>query len=141
MSIKTRRFRDVSVGEALPELAVPITTTTIVAGAVASRDFTPVHHDKIYAQSQGLQDVIMNTLTTNGFVSRYVIGWAGPDAILKGIAIKLGAPNYPGDTMKLTGTVKAKHEDDGVVEVAIAGQNSWGDHVTGTVRVALPMGA
>jgi acyl dehydratase len=141
MSTKTIAFKDVGVGSKLPELPVEVTTTMIVAGALASRDFTPVHHDRSAAQAQGMQDVFMNILTTNGLVGRYVTDWAGPSAVIKSVAIKLGAPNLPGDTMRLTGTVKAKDEREGVVELEIAGTNSWGDHVTGTVRVALPTGA
>ena len=135
---RTLGFADVAVGAALPPLSVPVTTTSIVAGAIASRDYTPVHHDKAAAQSQGLQDVIMNILTTNGLVGRYVTDWAGPDAILTGVAIKLGAPNLPGDTMKFAGKVAAKDEKAGTVSVEVVGTNSWGDHVTGRVTVALP---
>lgn len=141
MSAKTMAFKDVAVGSKLPELQIPVTTTLIVAGALASRDYTPVHHDRAAAQASGMQDVFMNILTTNGLVGRYVTDWAGPDAVLTGVAIKLGAPNLPGDTMKMTGTVKSKDEAHGLVEVAVVGSNSWGDHVTGTVRVALPKGA
>ena len=132
---------EVAVGSELPELAIDVTTTLVVAGALASRDFTPVHHDKAAAQAQGMQDVFMNILTTNGLVGRYVTDWAGPGARLTGAAIKLGTPNLPGDTMKLRGTVTAKDEAAGTVAVAVVGSNSWGDHVTGTVRVALPKGA
>jgi acyl dehydratase len=135
---RTLALADISVGTALPELPVPVTTTMIVAGALASRDFTALHHDKAAAQAGGMQDVFMNILTTNGLVGRYVTDWAGPDAVLHRVAIKLGAPNLPGDTMKLSGTVRAKDEEKGVVEIQIAGTNSWGDHVTGTVTVALP---
>lgn len=138
--MSTRKLTAVQVGEKLPELAVPITTTTIVAGALATQDFTPVHHDKAAAQAQGLPDIIMNTMTTNGLISRYVTDWAGPDAILKKIAIKLGAPNSPGDMMKLNGTVKAVDTAAGVVDIDVSGTNSWGDHVTAAVRVALPKG-
>ena len=141
MNTKTIQFKDVSVGMKLPELAIDISTTLIVAGALASRDFTTLHHDKAAAQAGGMQDVFMNILTTNGLVGRYVTDWAGPDVILTGMAIKLGAPNLPGDTMKMTGTVKAKDERGGLVEVAVVGSNSWGDHVTGTVKLALPAGA
>ena len=135
---RTLALADISVGTALPELPVPISTTMIVAGALASRDFTALHHDKAAAHAGGMQDVFMNILTTNGLVGRYVTDWAGPDAVLHRVAIKLGAPNLPGDTMKLSGTVRAKDEEKGVVEIQIAGTNSWGDHVTGTVTVALP---
>ncbi len=131
----------VKVGDELPELDIELTTSLIVSGAVVSRDFTPVHHDKAAAQAAGMPDVFMNILTTNGLVGRYVTDWAGMDAVIKRVAIKLGGPNLPGDTMRLTGTVKAVHEGEGVVDVEIAGKNAWGNHVTGTVSVALPRAA
>ena len=140
MAKQTVTFDQAKVGYALPPLAIPITTTLVVAGALASRDYTPVHHDKAAAQAQGMQDVFMNILTTNGLVGRYVTDWAGPDAVVKNVAIKLGAPNLPGDTMKMSGKVTAADAASGVVEVAVVGANGWGDHVTGTVKVALPKG-
>ena len=130
-------YEGTPVGTELPPLAIPITTTLVVAGAIASRDFTPVHHDKSAAQAQGMQDVFMNILTTNGIVGRYVTDWAGPDALLAAVSIKLGTPNLPGDTMKLSGSVTSKDDAHGIVEVKVVGSNSWGDHVTGTVKVAL----
>jgi hypothetical protein len=108
----------------------------IVATAIASRDYQDVHHDPSLAQQRGSQDVFMNILATNGFVGRFVTDWAGPDAVIKGVAIRLGAPNYPGDVMALTGEVTAK--GCGTVEIAIRGINRLGDHVSGTVKVALP---
>ena len=140
MSTETIKFKGVSIGGKLPEVSIELTPALIIGGAIASRDFNPVHHDKAHAQSQGLPDVIMNILTTNGLVGRYVTDWAGPNAIVKNIAIKLGAPNMPGDTMKMKGTIKAKDESDGTVEVDVVGSNAWGHHVTGTVKVALPTG-
>ena len=138
MTMTTLTFDDVGVGTVLPEVPIPITTTLIVAGALASRDFTALHHDKAAAQAGGMQDVFMNILTTNGLVGRYVTDWAGPNALLQRVAIKLGAPNLPGDTMKMTGSVKKKDEATKTLEVEVAGRNSWGDHVTGTVVLALP---
>jgi hypothetical protein len=82
----------------------------------------------------------MNILTTNGLVGRYVTDWAGPDAVVKNIVIKLGAPNVPGDTMKMRGTIKAKDDSDATVVVDVVGANGWGNHVNGTVKVALPTG-
>ncbi|NUR27787.1 MAG: MaoC family dehydratase [Catenulispora sp.] len=122
------------VGETLPELIVPITPTRIVAGAIASRDYQDVHHDVPAAREKGSPDIFMNILTTNGYVGRYVTDWAGPQARILKIAIRLGVPNYPGDTMTLTGSV-TRVEDDGTVEVAVRGANRLGDHVTGTVTL------
>jgi hypothetical protein len=78
----------------------------------------------------------MNILSTNGFVGRFITDWTGPDGTIKAVSIRLGAPNHPGDTMTMTGSVTAK--DAGVVDVAVRGANSRGDHVTGTVKVVLP---
>jgi len=133
----TLRFDDVEVGDALPPLAVPLTRTLIVATAIASRDYQDVHHDPGLAVERGSKDVFMNILSTNGFVGRFVTDWAGPDAVLRSVAIRLGAPNYPGDTMTITGSVTAK-DDDRVVEVTLLVSNQPGNHETGTVRVALP---
>jgi acyl dehydratase len=130
------RYDDVSVGDELPELAVPLTRTLIVATAIASRDYQDVHHDPGLANQRGSPDIFMNILSTNGFVGRFVTDWAGPDARLTSVKIRLGAPNYPGDTMTMSGSVTSK--DGGIVEVSVRGANRLGDHVTGTVTVELP---
>jgi 3-oxo-4,17-pregnadiene-20-carboxyl-CoA hydratase beta subunit len=120
-------------GDILPPLDVPVTRTLIVSGALASRDFQEVHHDAEAARAQGAKDIFMNILTTNGLVSRLVTDWAGPKVVVKGISLRLGVPNYPGDTMRLTGSVKSVSGDEADVEVR--GANSLGDHVVATVRV------
>jgi acyl dehydratase len=130
------RYDDVNVGDELPKLDIPLTRTLIVATAIASRDYQDVHHDPGLAQERGSKDIFMNILTTNGFVGRFITDWAGPDALLKSVKIRLGAPNYPGDTMSMTGQVTKK--EDGVIEVSLKGSNSLGDHVTGTATLELP---
>jgi acyl dehydratase len=140
MSTPNLRIEDVHEGDKLPEQDIELTTSLIVGGALASRDFTPVHHDKAVAQATGMQDVFMNILCTNGLVGRYVTSWTGIDGTLKNVAIKLGTPNLPGDTMKMSGTVKSVDASSGLVEVAVVGKNSWGNHVEGTVKVTVPAG-
>ena len=133
-----KRISQVQVGEELPALDVPLTAAIIVGGAIASRDYTPVHHDRSAAQASGMSDVFMNILTTNGYVGRFVTDWAGPDAAIRKVAIKLGAPNLPGDTMKMRGRVAKVDAASGNVEVEVVAKNAWGDHATGTVTVGLP---
>ena len=133
-----KTFDAVSVGDELPPLAVPITVPLIVGGAIATRDYFPGHHDLEAARALGSPHIFMNILTTNGLVQRFVEGWAGPRGTLKTLKIKLGAPNYPGDTMTFTGSVTGTHEADRSVELTLAGRNARGPHVTGTVRVQLP---
>jgi len=129
---------EVRVGTQLPPLEIPITRTLIVAGAIASRDYQDVHHDPEAARTKGSPDVFMNILTTNGLVGRYITDHFGPTAVLRKVAIRLGAPNYPGDTMVLSGTVE--EVDGAIATVRVVGENGVGRHVTGTVTVTLPPG-
>jgi len=136
----TLRFDEVNAGDELPPCPIPITTKLIVAGALASRDFTDVHHDVDAARTAGSPDIFMNILTTGGLCGRYLSDWAGPEAVMRSLNIRLGAPNYPHDTMTMSGTVLAKNTQDGhdLIEVSIRGYNSRGDHVTGSTVLELP---
>jgi acyl dehydratase len=134
----TRSFDDVAVGDELPSLAIPLTRTLIVSTAIATRDYQDVHHDPALAVERGSPDIFMNILTTNGFVGRFVTEWAGPGSRISKLSIRLGAPNYPGDTMTFSGSVEAKDDANRSVTVALVGANSIGDHVTGKVEVVLP---
>lgn len=130
-------MKDVTVGQALPELAIPITASAIVAGAMATNDFENVHHDKAAAQATGVPDIFMNILTTNGLVQRYVSDWSGPSARVASVEIRLGAPNFVGDTMRLSGEVARVEGRE--VDVKVSGRNQIGEHVSATVT--LHMGA
>lgn len=143
------------VGDALPPLEIPVTRTLIVAGAIASRDYQDVHHDAELAREKGSPDIFMNILTTNGLVGRYITDHFGPAAVLRKVAIRLGVPNYPGDLLRLTGRITTvdggirtytdsenripiEGENHTLIEVAVAGDNRMGRHVTGKVTVTLP---
>ncbi len=130
----------VTVGETLPELVIEASVRNIVSTAIATRDYQDVHHDIAAAQERGSKTIFTNILTSNGYCLRYVTDWTGPDAVVKKASIRLGVPNYAGDTMTLTGTVsEAEDGPDGqLVTVAVRGSNSLGDHVTGTVTVLVP---
>ncbi|MEU6258714.1 MaoC family dehydratase [Streptomyces sp. NPDC047043] len=123
-------------GDALPPLEIPITRTLIVAGAIASRDYQDVHHDAELARKKGSPDIFMNILTTNGLIGRYITDHFGPTAVLRKVAIRLGAPNHPGDTMVLTGRIEEVEGETATVRVV--GANGIGNHVTGTVTVTVP---
>ena len=133
-----RTFSSVTIGDQLATLVVPLSRTLITATAIASRDYQEVHHDPDVARERGSKDIIMNILTTNGFVGRFVTDWAGPDAVIRSVKVRLGVPNYPGDTMTLTGAVAELRPDDSVAVISVRGTNSLGDHVNATVEVALP---
>jgi uncharacterized protein len=116
----------------LPDRVIDVTPTFVVASALATRDFYAVHHDRDRAQAQGAKDIFVNILTTIGLVQRYVCAWA-PDAVVRAISIRLGAPCHAGDTLTLTGQVTTSDGAEQVVTVT--GRCGLGDHVTGTVRI------
>ena len=139
MNPRTLKIGEVTVGDRLPELAVPITRTLIVAGALATRDYEDVHHDPQRAIERGTPDVYMSINNTNGLIGRYITDWAGPGAVLTRLATRLGVPNFPGDTMTLTGEVTGKTAD--TVRVAVTGSNSRGAHATSEVTIRLGPGS
>jgi len=137
----TLHFEDVAVGDKLPPCPIPITPTLIVSTAIASRDYQDVHHDRDLAIERGSPDIFMNILTSSGLSSRYVTDWAGPEAVLRNLRIRLGVPNYPYDTMTMYGEVADKGSvanGRGGVTLSVRGTNRMGHHLTGTIDLELP---
>ena len=132
---------DVTEGEALPALDVPLTATLIIGGALMTLDYFDGHHDRDMAVQRGSKDIFMNIHTALGLVQRYVSDWAGPEAIWRNLRARLGASNYPGDTMTLSGNVAGVDAGTGVLTVSYRGLNSLGAHVTGTAELVLPGGS
>ena len=125
----------IAPGDQLPAWELPITPTLVVSTAIATRDFQDVHHDRDRAQAAGSQDIFLNILTSTGLCERYVTDALGPDIEIRGIAIRLGAPAYPYDTLVFSGAVESVA--DGVATIAVTGSVSLGAHVTGTVSVGV----
>lgn len=124
------------IGSALPPLSIEASPTFVISSAIATRDYQDVHHDRDLAVRRGSRDIFVNILTTTGLVQRFVTDWAGDQAVVRGVAIRLGAPCYAYDTLAFTGVVTEREGRECVVSVV--GRSSLGDHVTGTVRVVLP---
>jgi acyl dehydratase len=137
--MSARRFADVAVGDALPPLEIEVTATVVAAGAIATRDFMPVHHDHRYADAQGAPDIFMNILSLTAYCSRFLTDWAGPDTMVRRLAIRLGVPVHPGHTLRFTGevTAVAATDDGGDVDIALRAANDIGEPISGTARVNL----
>jgi hypothetical protein len=120
----------VEVGAKLPELSLYGDPTFIVSTAIATRDYQDVHHDRDKAQAKGSKDIFVNILTDTGLVQRYITDWAGPNAIIKSISLRLGVPWYSYDTVTFKGEVTAV--EDGLITLKVVGSNSLGDHVIAT---------
>ncbi len=141
MTTTSRSFAAITVGEEVTPLTIPLTTTRIVAAAIASRDFMPVHHDRDYARSQGAPDIFPNILSDTGWASRFLTDWAGPEAMVRKIAIRLGIPVHPGMDLHYSGTVTTTRIEggEGIVEIDFRASVETGDHVTGTAILSLPL--
>ena len=123
------------VGTKLPELSLYGDPTFIVSTAIATRDYQDVHHDRDKAQAKGSKDIFVNILTDTGLVQRYITDWAGPDAVIRSIALRLGVPWYAYDTVTFSGEVTGV--EDGLITVKVVGSNSLGDHVIATATLTI----
>lgn len=129
----------VEVGTKLPELKIYGDPTFIVSTAIATRDYQDVHHDRDKAQAKGSKDIFVNILTDTGLVQRYITDWAGPNAVIRSIGLRLGVPWYAYDTVTFTGEVTAiENTADGpLITVKVVGNNSLGDHVIATATLTI----
>ncbi|MFN8544442.1 MAG: MaoC family dehydratase N-terminal domain-containing protein [Candidatus Binatia bacterium] len=125
---RDRLWEDVAVGEQLPRLVMPITFTRCVYLASATRDFSPQHSNREYAQQRSkTKDVFVNTPFNLGMVSRFLTDWGGPGSTVRRINVAMRGNVCAGDDMILDGKVTGKQVVDGEhrvdVEVVIATQD------------------
>jgi acyl dehydratase len=133
---------DVHEGDSLSELAYPVTATTVVLGALASRDWRPMHHDHDFAVNRnGTQDIFLNTPNQAAWFERYVTDWTGPKGRLGRMKFRMKGSVFPGDTMVMRASVEAVETDDaGCGWASLLVTLSVGDELKTdcSVRVALP---
>ena len=134
----------VKPGDALPPLSYDVTATTVILGALATRDWRPMHHDKDFAiERNGTRDIFMNTPNQAAWFERYLSDWSGPHGRLGRVKFRMKASVFPGDTMVFRGVVSATGVDDaGCGWVDLDVNLSVGDETVTdcTARVALPTG-
>ena len=140
MNYKSIKFSEINEGDELPVYNREITRTTIVATAIASRDFTPVHHDHDVAQKAGAKDIFLNILSTGGFVGKFLTDWSGPEGEIKKMVINLGMTVFPGDAVVHTGKIAKKYTEgnENLIDVEYALSVEMGPHAWGTATLALP---
>jgi hypothetical protein len=134
-------WEDVSVGEELPRLVMPFTVTRSVYLASATRDFSPQHSNRRYAQERSkTADVFVNTPFNVGMISRFLTDWAGPTATVRRVRFAMKGNVCAGDDMIIDGRVTERVVEEGehrvVVEVTISTQD--GPVTPCTAVVALP---
>ena len=136
---------DVEVGQELPPLSFDVTATIVVLGAIASRDWRPMHHDHDFAvHHQGLKDIFLNTPNQAAWFERYLTDWTGPHGRLGRVTFHMLGSVFPGDTMSFAGVVHRTEVDDtGCAFATVDVTLSVDDDVktTCTARIALPQTA
>jgi acyl dehydratase len=137
-----RTFDQIAVGDELPPLSYDVTATTVVLGALASRDWRPQHHDYAFAtQRNGVKDIFLNSPNQAAWLERYVTDWTGPRGRLGKLGFRMLDSIFPGDTMTFNGAVTSAETDDaGCGWVGIEIKVSVGERLctSATARVALP---
>ncbi|HEY6130649.1 MAG TPA: MaoC/PaaZ C-terminal domain-containing protein [Halioglobus sp.] len=132
----------VRVGDKLPPLVHEVTATSVILGALASRDWRPMHHDRDFAQQRnGTRDIFMNTPNQAAWLERFITDWAGPKARMGRYKFRMGDPICPGDTMVFTGEVERTETDaQSCCWVNLAIMLSVEEHIKTrfNARVALP---
>ena len=94
-------------GATLPELGYDVTPTTVVLGALAARDWRPMHHDHDFAVNRnGTQDIFLNTPNQAAWFERFVTDWTGPTGRLGRMRFRMKGSVFPGDHMVFTATVE-----------------------------------
>jgi len=133
---------DVSAGDALPDLNYVVTATTVVLGALATRDWRPMHHDKDFAvERNGTQDIFLNTPNQAAWFERYLTDWTGPYGRLGRVTFRMLGSVFPGDTMALNGIVEGTDVDAsgcGFASVAVTLSVDGDTKTTCAARIALP---
>ena len=103
----------VRVGDTLPTLTYDVTATTVVLGALATRDWRPMHHDHDFAVNRnGTQDIFLNTPNQAAWFERCLTDWTGPHGRPGRMRFRMKDSVFPGDTMTITGTVTGVSVDE-----------------------------
>jgi uncharacterized protein len=138
---------DVRPGDRLPVLRHDVSATTVVLGALATRDWRPMHHDRDFAiERNGAKDIFLNTPNQQAWLERFLTDWTGPKGRPGRIGFRMRDSVYPGDTMTIAGTVTGAGTDAtgcGWVAVTAEVRAGSGDEArlctTATLRIAVPV--
>ncbi len=135
----------VTAGQKLEPLAYDVSATTVILGALASRDWRPMHHDRDFAINRnGTKDIFMNTPNLAAWFERYVTDWTGPRGRLGRMKFRMKDSIYPGEQMIFSGQVETVEKDDsGCAWAHLNVEVSVGDRLCTSceVRVAVPTDA
>jgi acyl dehydratase len=134
---------DVAKGDELPELRYDVSATTVVLGALAARDWRPMHHDHDFAVNRnGTRDIFLNTPNQAAWFERFLTDWSGPKGRLGRMKFRMKGSVFPGDTMVLSGVVEDVSTDEtgcGWASVLVTLSVDGETKTDCSARIALPI--
>lgn len=138
--MKTPRFDELQVGDALPPLALPpIDRTTLALFAGASNDHNPMHIDIDFARRGGMPDVFAHGMLSMAYLGRLLTQWVDQRRIRQ-VNARFAGITHLADQITCTGKVLEKFEADGERRVKLQIQTANQDgqvKIVGDATVAL----
>ena len=139
---RQRTWDEVSEGDELDPVEIPITVHRLVVEAGANRDFAQIHHNTEVAQGQGAPEMYANNVFIQGWWERCTREFMGLDGRIRKVGpFRMKIFNVVGETSTTKGRVTRKWEDDGdhLVEIEMWTETPKGVSVgPGPVVVSLP---
>lgn len=129
-----------SVGQALPELRLPVIDRTMLATfAGASGDLNPIHIDLDVARRAGMPDVFAHGMLGMAWLGRLITAWC-PQSALRRFSVRFVAITHLGNQPILTGRVAEIVVENGerLARVEVEMRNQFGDlKIRGEALVAI----
>jgi len=113
---------DIAIGDALPELRINVTRSTVVRYSGASTDFNEIHFSERHALALGLPGVLAHGMFTMGAGLRIVTDWIVDPARVLSYQVRFTRPVVVPDTEEGTDivyTASVTDLADSVAKVAI----------------------
>ncbi|NQZ97983.1 MAG: hypothetical protein HRU01_15850 [Myxococcales bacterium] len=108
-----RSLDQIKVGDELPEFPYDVSATTVVLGALATRDCRPMHHDVDFAVNHnGVRNIFLNTPNLAHWFERYITDWTGPKGRPGRMNFKMRGSVFADDHMVFRGVVDDVSQDE-----------------------------
>lgn len=135
-------WEDVKEGDEVPPVSFNLTVARLIVQAGGNRDFAPIHHDTVVAQSQGAPEMYANNVFCQSMWERTVREYIGLGGRIRKVGpFRMRVFNTIGAPAVTSGVVKRKWADGGDHLVELEMQTEHTERVSvgpGPVVVSLP---
>jgi len=106
-------WNEIRIGSAIAPLVFDVTYSTLARDVAGTRDLYRIHHDPPFATANGAPNIFLNAMWYQGLIGRYITDWAGYEAFLRKLNVKIRSHGCPGDTLTVGATIQSRAEVDG----------------------------